>query len=286
MMLAVAAAVSAVVTILYHPLKLISFDPVVAAAMGLPVAFLHYLLMAMLSATVVAGLKATGVVLVVAMVITPASAAYQLSNRLGVMLLLSGLFGAIAAAAGMSLAFVTNAPTGPAMVVVATLLFALAMLFSPSHGVLFDSLRRWRLSRHMAEEDLLRAAYKLSEATREAGDRAATIESLAGEAHLTPRQVRALLTTRSMRSLVQLHDGHLSLTEVGARRAAEMARSHRLWESYLAGQAKLPPELVHETAHRLEHAHELSDEVAAELGHPHRDPHGAIIPGSTTESEQ
>ena len=103
MMVSIGAAVLTIIGLLYHALKLVSFDPVVAAAMGLPVAMLHYLLMGMLSATVVAGLKATGVVLVVAMLITPASAAYQLSNRLGVMLLLSGLFGAVSAAAGMSL---------------------------------------------------------------------------------------------------------------------------------------------------------------------------------------
>jgi ABC-type Mn2+/Zn2+ transport system permease subunit/Mn-dependent DtxR family transcriptional regulator len=281
MMALIGAAVLAIVTLFYHPLKLVSFDPVVAAAMGLQVAFLHYLLMGMLAATVVAGLKATGVVLVVAMLITPASAAYQLTNRLAVMLLLSGLFGAISAAAGMSLAFVTNAPTGPAMVVVATLLFGLAMLFSPSHGILFDRLRRWRLSRHIAEEDLVRAVYKLSEAAHAAVAAPATVANVARETHLGVHQLHALLKKRSVRELVQVHDGHLTLTDAGMRRAAEMVRSHRLWEAYLADQAKLPPELLHEAADRLEHAHDLSDEVDAVLGHPTRDPHGALIPGPT-----
>jgi ABC-type Mn2+/Zn2+ transport system permease subunit/Mn-dependent DtxR family transcriptional regulator len=286
MMIGIGAGVLAIIGLLYHALKLVSFDPVVAAAMGLPVAALHYLLMGMLSATVVAGLKATGVVLVVAMLITPASAAYQLSNRLGTMLLLSGLFGAVSAAIGMSLAFVTNSPTGPAMVVVATLIFGLAMLFSPSHGLVFDWLRRRRLSRHIAVEDLVRAVYKLEEASRTAGRRAATITEVAHEARLVPRRVRSLLRKPSVRELMRLQDGHLTLTEAGTHRAAEMVRAHRLWESYLADQTNLAPEFIHETAHRLEHAHEMADEVDAALGHPQRDPHGAAIPAPVQKPEQ
>ena len=285
MMLSIGAAVLLIVGLLYHPLKLVSFDPVVAAAMGLPVTFLHYLLMGMLSATVVAGLKATGVVLVVAMLITPASAAYQLSNRLRGMLLLSGFFGAVSAAVGMSLAFVTNAPTGPAMVVVATVLFGLAMLFSPTHGVVFDRLRRWRLSRHIAEEDLMRAVYKLSEEPRAPGSRSATIANVARETHLGVRRVQAML-----REAKRAGSGASSprVSDTYRRRRAsraEMVRAHRLWESYLADQAKLPPEFIHEAADRLEHAHELSEEVDAALGHPQRDPHGAVIPGPTAEAE-
>jgi ABC-type Mn2+/Zn2+ transport system permease subunit/Mn-dependent DtxR family transcriptional regulator len=285
MMAAIGAVVLAVVGLLYHPLKLVSFDPVVAAAMGVPVAFLHYLLMGMLSATVVAGLKATGVVLVVAMLITPASAAYQLSNRLGVMLALSGLFGAVSAAAGMSLAFVTNAPTGPAMVVVATLLFALAMLLSPSHGLVFDWLRRRRLGQHMAEEDLLRVVYRLNETPPAEGGPSATIADVARLTHLGLRRIDWLLRKRSVRELVQVQEGRVMLTEAGSRRAAEMVRAHRLWESYLADEAKLFPEFIHEEADRLEHAHELADEVDAELGHPQRDPHGSVIPGRPAESD-
>jgi len=210
MMVSIGAAVLVIVGLLFHPLKLLSFDPVVAAAMGLPVALLHYLLMGMLSATVVAGLKATGVVLVVAMLITPASAAYQLSNRLAGMLFLSGLFGAVSAAAGMSLAFVTNAPTGPAMVVVATVLFALAMFLSPSHGVVFEWLRRRRLSRHIAEEDLLRAVYKLSEPSRAAGSPAPTLADVARETHLVVRRLQSLVRTRGVRELVHFDQGHLT----------------------------------------------------------------------------
>ena len=125
--------------------------------------FFHYLLMGMISATVVAGLKTTGVILVVAMVITPASAAYQLTNRFSHMLILSGFFGGFSAILGMTLAFVINAPSGPSMVLVATMIFVLSMLLSPSHGYVFEKLRKYRLRRHIDGEDVLKAIYKVEQ---------------------------------------------------------------------------------------------------------------------------
>lgn len=289
MMAIIAPLVLLIIALCYHPLKLMSFDPVVAMAMGLPVVGFHYLLMGMLSATVVAGLKTTGVILVVAMVITPASAAYQLTNRLWVMLLLSGLFGAISAAAGMSLAFVTNSPTGPAMVVVATLIFTVAMLLSPTHGVVFEYLQRRRGRRHIQEEDVLKAVYKLdAQAMAMTGrnDKGSAIEDVSRETRLSQRRVLSLLDTPVLRPLIDLIDRRMHLTDSGRQRAEEMVRAHRLWEAYLADQARMRDSDVHAEADRLEHAHELTDEVDAALGHPQRDPHGEIIPRSSKPDGQ
>lgn len=273
MMGIVAPLVLIVVTLLYHRLKLTSFDPVVAAAMGIPVAVFHYLLMGLLSATVVAGLKTTGVVLVVAMVITPASAAYQLTNRLAPMLLLAGVFGALSALLGMSLAFVTNSPTGPAMVIVATLLFLVAMLLSPAHGLLFRGWRRARVRRHTREEDVLKALYNLDET-----DVAATVDALAVRTALSPAILNATASSLRRIGLVSPSGTWFALTERGRERARELVRSHRLWESYLADEAGLSPDHIHDEAERLEHAHELADEVDAALGFPQTDPHGEVIP--------
>lgn len=265
--------VLAVVAALYHPMKLVSFDPVVAAAMGVPVAMFHYLLMGMLSATVVAGLKTTGVILVVAMIITPASAAYQLSNRLWLMLALAGLFGAISAAAGMSLAFVTNSPSGPAMVIVATAIFSLCVLLSPHNGLVLDLLRKRRLRDHVEAEDVLKAAYHCTQQRP-----ACTVGAVVDAVRMPLRRVQRVVRLLAQREQVNLNGDELTLTENGRKHAVEMVRSHRLWESYLADQANLPPDQVHEEAERLEHAHELADEVDRELGHPSLDPHGEEIP--------
>ena len=260
--------------LLYHPLKLVSFDPVVATSMGLPVLFFHYLLMGMISATVVAGLKTTGVILVVAMVITPASAAYQLTNRFSHMLIMAGFFGGLSAVLGMILAFVINAPSGPSMVLAATAIFALTMLFSPSHGYVFEKIRKIRLKRHIDGEDVLKAIYKL-----EQHKETATKERIGGLAGLALERLPKLFQSLQKEQLLTFTEAAASLTESGRRRAVELVRSHRLWESYLAEHANIPPAALHPHAEQLEHAHELADEIDKTLGHPKHDPHGSEIPG-------
>ncbi|MEO1236105.1 MAG: metal ABC transporter permease [Planctomycetota bacterium] len=258
---------------MYYRLKLVSFDPLVAAAMGVSVAAVHYLIMGMLSVTVVAGLKTTGVVLVVAMVITPASAAYQLTNRFWVMLVLSGVFGAAAAGVGMSAAFVFNAPTGPAMVLVAVLIFALSVLFSPGHGVVFDRIRRRRLARHVENEDVLKSLYR-------SGPRplAGYAAAVSADTQMSVGRVARALRRLRGEGLADEVAGEVVLSPAGVAHAETMVRAHRLWETYLAERANTDPAYVHEEAERLEHAHDLAERLDETLGHPDLDPHGQAIP--------
>ena len=260
------------IALLYQRLKLISFDPVGASALGVPVQLIHYLLMGMLAATIVAGIKSTGVILVVAMVITPASAAYQLTNRLSAMLVLAGLIGGVSAGLGMSLAFTVNAPTGPSMVVVVVVLFILAVLFSPSHGWVFERLRKRKLAQHIAQEDVLKAVYRLGE------QRLDTPQPIGEETGLSPSGIRRSVTRLTQEGLTLVTDGVVTLTEAGRKHAEELVRAHRLWETYLVEEAGVDPAVVHDQAELLEHAHELAEALDKRLGKPETDPHGSRIP--------
>ncbi|MEO0475624.1 MAG: iron chelate uptake ABC transporter family permease subunit [Planctomycetota bacterium] len=272
MMAVICPAVIGVIALMYHRLKLISFDPILAAAMGISVAFTHYMLMGLLSVTIVAGLKTTGVILVVALVITPASAAYQLTNRFSTMLLLSAGFGALAGGLGMSVAFVFASPTGPAIVIVAALLFVLAVLFSPSHGWVFERLRKRQLAHHVAQEDVLKAVYRLGEQQLD------TPQPVGEETGLPPARIRKSIIRLTQEGLMLVTDGVVALTDAGNRHAKELVRAHRLWETYLVKEAGVDPAVVHDQAERLEHAHELAEELDEELGKPDTDPHGSQIP--------
>src|SRR5690606_3929232 len=117
-----------------------SFDPTMAAAYGWPTRVIHYALMVLLSLVTVASLQTVGVVLVVAMLVTPASTAYLLTDRLSVMLWLAALFGVVSSVAGLYFSFVYNLTSGAVIVLVAAVLFALAFVFSPRHGVLWRRL--------------------------------------------------------------------------------------------------------------------------------------------------
>ncbi|MEK6248917.1 MAG: metal ABC transporter permease, partial [Planctomycetales bacterium] len=270
-----------IVFLLYHPLKLASFDPVVATALGIPVVALHYLLMGMLAATVVAGLKTTGVVLVVALIITPASAAYLLTNRLWLMMLLASTFGGFSALAGMVLSFVTNWPSGPTMVVVATLIFVFVLMFSPSQGVLIKIIKRRHNRRHVDSEDVLKAVYRNSEP-----DAGCALDRVAEATRLSVGRVASISKLLIHEGLMAPLGPKIQLTSNGQRRALEMVRSHRLWESYLTERANVPAEEVHQQAEILEHVHELADKVDETLGHPQLDPHGEVIPPADARPPQ
>ncbi|MEM9109930.1 MAG: iron chelate uptake ABC transporter family permease subunit [Planctomycetota bacterium] len=274
MMAVICPAVLTIIGLMYHRLKMISFDPTLAAAMGISVVFTHYLLMGLLSVTIVAGLKTTGVILVVALVITPASAAYQVTHRFGTMLLLSALFGGVSAGLGMSVAFVFASPTGPAIVIVAALLFVVAVLFSPGHGWVFERMRRLRLARHVAEEDVLKAVYRLGE---QPADRP---EQIGAETGLKVGTIRNAIDRLVKTSMLSTAAGSVALTDAGRSHAEELVRAHRLWETYLVEEAGVDPQAVHDQAERLEHAHELAEQLDQKLGKPETDPHGSQIPRS------
>lgn len=268
----VSPTVLALILLFYRPLKLVSFDAQMAAAAGMPVQFIHYLLMALLSATVVTALQSVGVIMSVAMLIVPAAIAYQLTNRLAVMLVISAAAGAVSALAGMTLAFPFNIPCGPAMVLVATSLFIATMAFAPEYGLIAKALRRRRIRRHILEEDVLKVMTRL-----EAEARPPQIRTLIGR-HVAESDVTAACQKLTTQGLLRTSSaGGLAFTDAGRERAEQLVRSHRLWETYLA-EHNVPQDRLHDVAEQLEHAHDLADELADELGHPEIDPHGEPIP--------
>ncbi len=121
----------AVISLLYKELQFITFDQEMAEASGLPVAFLHYLLLALISLTVVVSLKAVGVILVFALIVTPAASAYQLVHRLTPMIFISAAIGAAGSTAGLLLSYVWDVPSGATIVSVLTLIFLLCLWLSP-----------------------------------------------------------------------------------------------------------------------------------------------------------
>lgn len=115
---------------------------------------------------------------------------------------------------------------------------------------------------------------------REQQGRHASPESLAGTLDLHRQTVFKLIGQMESRKLIQTRGNELHLTPEGERWALHVVRAHRLWERYLADEARMPLEKVHSEAQRREHSltDEQLDELEATLGHPTHDPHGDPIP--------
>jgi manganese/iron transport system permease protein len=135
----IAIVVLLIVTLLFKELLFYTFDPLGAQAVGLPTNLLNFGLMLLIALTIVASLKAVGVVLVLSLLITPGATAYLLVKRLHQVMILGAIIGIISSITGMYLSYFYNLPSGPAIVLVVSGLFVLALLFSPSQGVFTNS---------------------------------------------------------------------------------------------------------------------------------------------------
>ena len=159
--------------------------------------------------------------------------------------------------------------------IISTVLALAVLLFLPKIGLLAVISSRSELRKREKIEDALKHLLD-----REQMGRHATPESLAGTLGLSPSRVIKLITSMGAQSLIEHRGSELHLTSKGEHWALHIVRAHRLWERYLADEARMPLEKVHVEAHRREH--ELTptqiDELDAALGHPSFDPHGDPIP--------
>ncbi|MBF2072424.1 MAG: metal ABC transporter permease [Synechococcales cyanobacterium C42_A2020_086] len=128
---------------LYKELLFYCFDPLGAQAAGLPTAAFNAGLMILVALTVVASMKTVGVILVLSLLITPAATAYLLVPRFHQVMIVGAGLGVLSSMSGMYLSYYFNLPSGPAIVMVASGLFFLALLFSPEYGLLARFYRHW-----------------------------------------------------------------------------------------------------------------------------------------------
>ncbi|HEY5741928.1 MAG TPA: metal ABC transporter permease, partial [Terrimicrobiaceae bacterium] len=152
------------VVVFFKEYTITSFDAGFARSVGMPVQVFHYSLMLLLAFAIVSSLQAVGVVLVSAMLVIPAAAAFLLTDRLGMMLMLSALFGMLAGGAGAFFSFVgRNLPTGPFMVLAAAAVFTAALFFGPRHGIISRWWRQRSRSARISRENTLKAIYHVLE---------------------------------------------------------------------------------------------------------------------------
>jgi len=259
------------VAVLYKEFKILCFDRDFSASQGWPTLLLDLALMALVCLCTVAGLPAVGVVLMVSLLVIPPVAARFWTNRLGPMVLLSAAFGGAAGLLGTALSATVPAPvsgltrgwpTGPLITLVAAAIFVVSLLVAPRRGLIADLVRRVRLRKRIAGQNFLRSVYELLEAK---GDLAATwsIDDLdrfrSGRKAGTPEQVRLAIRSGTVRRAGERY----TMTSSGWAQAAEIVRTHRLWEMFLISRADVAADQVDRDADRIEHV--LAPETVAML---------------------
>jgi len=142
----ISAVTLGVLGLKWRDLLLFCFDPNQARALGLNVRLLHFLLLTLLSATAVAALQTVGACLVVAMLVTPGATAYLLTDRFSTMLKLAASMGVGTSLIGAYVSYFFDGSTGGCIVTLQSLLFVLALVFAPKHGLLAARALRRSLS--------------------------------------------------------------------------------------------------------------------------------------------
>ncbi len=203
--------------IFYKELKLTTFDAGLAAALGFSPAIVHYALMLVLSITSVGAFSAVGAVLVVALVIVPAATAYLLTDRLAVMIPLSVVIGAVAALIGYRVAIAVDASIAGAMVSAVGVLFGLALLFSPSQGVV---ARAWQNRRNRAViASQMLVVHLFNHEGAPDSEEESSVEHLSDGLRWSPARTDMAVAGASRRGWVVRANGHLELTEPGRETA-------------------------------------------------------------------
>ncbi|NNK90132.1 MAG: iron chelate uptake ABC transporter family permease subunit [Saprospiraceae bacterium] len=262
------------VILFYRYLFITTFQPTIAETMGISAKAIHYFLMLLLSFAIVASLRTVGVILVVAMLITPASTALLLSDRLKHVIVLSGLIGVVSAVLGLVLSIIFETTPGPAMTIVATLFYFLAVVLAPEKGLLFRYAQRRVEKKRIEREDVLRQVIK------KPLDAGMAITEIADRLQMKLSYLRHVINTMTRSRLISTVNGKVVLSSEGKARAEQLVRAHRLWETYQVRQMGLDSDQVHDAADQIEHflSEELLDEIDKELGFPSKDPHDSPIP--------
>lgn len=206
---------AAFILIFYKELRIVTFDPMLAAILGFSPGFIHYGLMTLVSLTTVGAFEAVGSVLVVAFMIAPPAAAYLLTDDLKKMLLLSALFGAVSGILGYQFAALLDVSIAGSMAVVCGLLFALSFVFAPCRGLIESMTRKHRQKKEFARATLLLHIchhYGKAENARENGI-TTVIEHLHWDEKKLNENIRALVQKKQ----IVLRDGILVPTELGLR---------------------------------------------------------------------
>ncbi len=276
----VSVALLIAVFLLFKEFTLISFDQNFGAAIGFPVKRLNLVLTTLTVLAVVIGIQAVGVVLMAAMLITPAAAARFWTDDLKKMIILAACFGAVSGTAGAYISFVApSMPTGPWIVMVISIIALFSFFFAPKKGILYKAIKRKRIRSMILQENILKMFFQLGEESEEFGTER-TIEELQEKRAFKTEEMVSGLRKLQLQGYLTNKGGKWTITEEGKNRGRRIVKLHRLWELYLTTYLRIAPDHVHEDAEKIEHiiTPELEARLEKLLDYPELDPHQSKIP--------
>jgi manganese/zinc/iron transport system permease protein len=219
MMMGILTAINAAfVVAFYKELKLTTFDPALATALGFAPGLVQYALMTLLSVTAVGAFDAVGAILFIGFIVVPTAAAYLLTDRLERMIALAALFGVTACIVGYFVARALDASISGCMVVALGVIFALVLIFAPHRGLLSRALLRSRQRREFAS--LMLVAHLLRHENQPEMEDESNLVTLPNHLHWDATYTQRVVAHGMSRGWITLQNGLVRLTD-GGRNAAQ-----------------------------------------------------------------
>ncbi len=266
-------------TLFYKEMKIASFDQALAKSQGLKPELMHYVLMIMTAVTAVAAFESVGSILVVAMFIVPPATAYLLTDKYWLLLVIAIIVACLSSVLGHLGAITiptwfgfSGTVTSGAMAVAAGVLFLIAWICSPRHGLVALAVNRIIVKTKIVKEDVLGVLWRLEER-----DQSSLLQQQLQELLQTNKALFSVAMFSLRKSgAVESDSGIVCLTKEGRIWASSIVRTHRLWEVYLDKYFPQDTHQLHHSASRLEHV--TTEAMQEELGTATHDPHGSEVP--------
>lgn len=267
------------VALFYKGFQLMTFNEDFAHAIGLPVGLIRVTFTVLTVLAVTIGIQTVGVVLMAALLITPAAAARAWTKSLPQMIVLAAVFSAISAILGTLISSaITKMPTGPWIVIILGLIGFTSLFIAPEKGWLFKRKRALENRSKTNRENIMKLMYRQEEKCG-TGNKLSIPQILSIRA-MREDALRVGLKDLKKRLWIIEHIDGFTLTDLGRIEGRRVVRLHRLWELYLTERLGMAPDHIHPQAETMEHV--ITPEIEAllikELGVPERDPHESLIP--------
>ena len=268
------------IVVFFKQFSLISFDVHFAKTIGLPVRTFEIILSIITVLAVAIGIQTVGVVLMAAMLITPAAAARFWTDKLKVMIVIAAFIGGISGIFGAFISFTApSMPTGPWIVVVLSIIAIGSMLVAPKNGAISKIRKQKKNQRKILEDNIVKLLYKLGEKENDFFKNR-SITTLKNYREIPENKFLKGLNILKNKNLVAHVNDLWVLTDEGKKAGMRIVRIHRLWELYLTTYLRIAPDHVHEDAETIEHI--ITPEMELKLEHllnfPEKDPHNVNIP--------
>jgi manganese/zinc/iron transport system permease protein len=255
------------VILFYRSFILISFNPDHAISIGLPVRFFEFVLTTLTVLAIAVGIQALGVILMSALIITPAAAARLWTHNLKKLLVIAMVFSVFS---GISGAYVSYAragmPTGPWVIVMLSFIVVMSICFAPGRGIFSRYLVRMRNAKKITDENILKTLYTITE--KNPGIRSFNIAGLTAQRSFDTDSLGLGLKRLVRKGYLSRIHHEFEFTEAGKTESRRIVRLHRLWEQYLLKRTSIDVDHVHSGAEMIEHiiTPEIEKELERELG--------------------